>query len=125
MLGYFVVWYVSLAPVDYWRYFKRLTGDIAYYFSIPELLETLVDPWRHDAIDISQVPFNYKLRAVGQNFISRLIGFAVRAMTIIIGLLVIVATMIGGFSLFVIWYIWPLVVVWLIVFGFRLMVGGV
>ncbi len=75
------------------------------FFSVGDLLKTLFAPFRQDSITIKNAAPGLKIQAMGENLISRLIGFMIRIVLIGVGL--ITATVVGVLGLLAI-TLWPL-----------------
>ncbi len=69
------------------------------FFSVDLLARTLIEPWKRDEIDTTNMALDGKIRVLIMNLISRLVGFVVRAATISIGLGAIAATAVAGIIL--------------------------
>src|SRR6185437_5339142 len=62
--------------------FESRIANIAYLFSVNQLLRTLFAPWRR-IISYPNANFNAKIRAAIDNLFSRTIGFVVRILVLI------------------------------------------
>jgi hypothetical protein len=105
-------------PRHYWFMANQFGQKILIYFSVVELLKTLFAPWKRDAY----VPINASLdiivKAIWDNFISRLIGFLVRSITIFIGT---VSALFGFLAIVVLLFVWlfvPVVIALILMKGF-------
>lgn len=78
---------------------KNLVHFIKYYFSIKGLLKTLFVPWRRDEYKREPGIWGF-FEKIGFSFITRIIGFIIRTITIIIGLILLILLLIL-FPLFV------------------------
>ncbi len=85
-------------------------------FSIPILLQTLFAPWRR-IVTPPGGSLDERVRALGDNAVSRLVGFMMRLVTLIVGfLLLCIYTAFGGIVL-ITWPLLPLLGPALIVAG--------
>lgn len=114
----FLGWWLVAMPRHYWFMANQFGQKILIYFSVVELLKTLFAPWKRDAY----VPINASLdiivKAIWDNFISRLIGFLVRSITIFIGT---VSALFGFLAIVVLLFVWlfvPVVIALILMKGF-------
>jgi len=117
-------WYYTEAVkslIDIWKNFIIFIQE---YYSIPLLLKTLIAPWKRD---VTRKPrgLNIKklLEAFAFNAISRTIGFLIRSVTIIFGLICLAGVVILGFIALIAWLILPLGLIFLIIMGILLLAG--
>lgn len=101
-----------------------MTGKIYSYFSISILLRTLFDPWKRDNYSIENASLQDRMKLALDNLISRLIGLFIRLITMIFGLLITVLFLMVMFVISIIWLALPLVVLWLIFNGTRMVING-
>jgi hypothetical protein len=83
---------------------KSMTG-ISRLFSIPILIRTLFAPWKR-IVSYPGASLDAKLRAYGDNIVSRAVGFTVRFLVLFTALLV--GLVIGGGGILAC-VVWPLV----------------
>ena len=95
------------------------TNEVRYDFSISILLRTLFSPWRQ-IISVPGKSLDAKLRAMVDNFVSRIVGFFVRLMVLITASLMYICAAIAGFVLAV---IWPFIPLFFIYFLLRGLIG--
>ncbi len=122
--GIFVRWVWTDAPALFWTSYKELVSAIANYFSIRFLVTTLFDPWRHDQIDMSRLPLHLWFQAMTSNLASRFIGAIVRGVVILAGCVSLALVVLAGLALFLIWYLFPLLLLASMFYGVWLIVGG-
>jgi len=94
---------------------RRLAG-LAEMFSIATLLRTLFAPWRR-IITYPGASIDTKLRALGDNFISRCIGFTVRFFVLLAAAVSFVFLCVAGVLELVLWPLLPLLAIFLLVKG--------
>lgn len=80
---------------------------ILQFFSVGDLLKTLFAPFRQDYIDTEGAAIGVKLQALGTNLISRLIGFLIRIVLILCGLILVGVNTAIGVAMVVLWPLLP------------------
>ncbi len=93
---------------------------IAYlysYFSISILLKTLFDYWKKDDIDTTNMALDDKIRVLMMNLVSRFVGFTVRSITILVGLVIILLTVVLVMVSLVGFILLPLLCVALVIYS--------
>ena len=81
---------------------------ILHFFSIADMLKTLFAPFRQDTTDTKRAPFGVKLQAFGGNIISRIFGFIIRSLLIVIGVAVLTLNGIVSVAAVALWPLVPL-----------------
>lgn len=120
----FLQWIYVDAPRTYIGYLSRTFATVYEYFSINFLLKTLFEPWRHDAVSLVNLPLNLWFQAFVQNLISRTIGLIVRTITILSGIGFLFVFVLGSALFLIAWYLLPLLMIFSIMYGFQLLLGG-
>ena len=82
---------------------------ILNFFSVTDLAKTLFSPFRQDSLQITHAPISVKLQALGGNIISRIFGFFIRMVLIIVGIILLALSYIYGTVLLLLWPLSPLV----------------
>jgi hypothetical protein len=124
MAGLFIQWLYFDAPRAYLGYAKGITVALYNFFSLPLLMSTLFSPWRHDSVPLANLPMQYWAQAIGNNVVSRFIGFSVRFFTIILGLATLFLITLGTICFYALWYALPLLLLGSLYYGFMLTLGG-
>jgi hypothetical protein len=105
MLQLFAWWYVRG-----WQDIARASGTrlirVAHLFSVPILMRTLWAPWRR-IITYPGASIDAKLRAIGDNLVSRAIGFTVRLLVLITAALILLLTATVGLIVILLWPLIP------------------
>jgi hypothetical protein len=104
-------WWYSNGWKMLFRKIKNGLLGIAASFSVSTLIKTLGQPWRQ----IVTMPnpnqtIQEKIRAVGDNLVSRVVGLMVRSVTLLAALAVMVLGSLGGILALVAWPLVPLLV---------------
>ena len=79
------------------NFFVTKNQEIANFFSFKDLSKTLFSPFRQDASNVQNAPFNIKLQTMGMNLVSRFFGFFIRTGLLLTGLIVMLFSTIFGF----------------------------
>jgi len=95
---------------------NRRMKIILELFSVKQLLQTLLSPWRR-IISYPGSSFGDKFRAIGDNLVSRVIGFVVRIFVLIAALATSIIVFIISLIELIIWPILPPAVIGLIILG--------
>ncbi|HUT96058.1 MAG TPA: hypothetical protein VMW82_00590 [Candidatus Paceibacterota bacterium] len=116
-------WYYGEAAgnvLDAWRNFVIFALN---YFSIPLLLKTLFAPWKRD---ITRKPRGLDIKKfldyLAFNLISRGLGFLVRLITILVGIVFLILVTVVGAIFFALWLVMPLVLLGLLIFAAVLII---
>ena len=108
IISFFHWWYGAGWKQQFVDYRTRVER-ISELFSIDILLKTMFSPWKqivtHARADQS---FKAKQAAFVDNIVSRVVGFFVRLFTLITGVVAILAVVIFGFILVLLWPIIPI-----------------
>jgi len=117
----YLSWYLHDHPKVIFRAWKNLLRFNLEYFSIPLLIKTFFSPWRRYSWAYGR-GFDFKryLEAFVSNAIFRTLGAILRFFLIIIGIFLEVLIFFGGLIFLVIWFLLPLILLILFVFGFLL-----
>lgn len=115
MLQLFSWWYGRGWRLAWTDIQKRLIG-VAHAFSVPILLQTLWAPWRR-IVTVPGAGLDAKVRAMGDNLVSRCIGFTVRTLVLLTAGLLLAVTLVISLTIVVIWPFIPAAILALIVIG--------
>jgi len=122
ILGMFFSWYYFDAPKSIIRIWRNFILFVLNYFSIGLLFKTLFSPWkrisesRGRGFDL----MNF-LSVLTLNIFSRFIGFLIRSVVIVFGLILEVMVIVFGFVFSVFWLLLPLFLIFTIFEGIRLL----
>ena len=117
----YLVWHYGEALTDWWRIVGNFIWFFFHMFSIGLLLRTLFSPFKRLQEERKKGSWKFENwgGAIIINVLMRLVGFSVRTMFIVVGLIFIIFTAMVGAIAFVFWLILPLMVAFLLVFGFS------
>ena len=93
-----------------------LLKGVSRMFSIPILLRTLFAPWKR-IITYPGASLEAKMRAYGDNLVSRAIGFSVRVIVLITAVCASLGVLVAGTIGFILWPIVPPAIVLLLAKG--------
>lgn len=117
-------WYYSGAIKSLLNIWKNFIIFVREYYSIPLLLRTLFHPWRRDITKYGR-GFSIKnfFETLAFNLISRGLGFFVRLVTVVIGLVCLIGVIALGIVAFILWLVLPVILLFFIVIGIGLLAG--
>lgn len=95
---------------------RRRLGGLAEAFSVKILLGTLFAPWKR-IVTYPGAGVDAKLRAWGDNLVSRFVGFTVRFIVLLAAAVSFAGLCLAGLAELVIWPLVPLLAVALVVKG--------
>ena len=120
--GQALIWQFLDVPKGILKAWRNFLWFNLNYFSVPILLKTFISPWRKYRYSYGRVFEVWKnFEVLVFNIMSRIIGVILRTVFIIIGLLVEILIIIIGAIVFLGWLILPFLLIFGIIFGFRLL----
>jgi hypothetical protein len=113
VLGMFLPWYVVQRPKEIVREYAAYAGAMAEVFSFAFLIKTLFSPWKAIQDSTPQKGFNLErwMESMALNMTTRMIGMVIRLLTIITGICVQIALVIGFATYLATWLAFPLLLV--------------
>ena|SRR3989338_3990678 len=110
VLYYYIVWHYTKAWSDMFRVIGNYLWFVSNFFSLELLARTLFSPWRRLAISGGKGKEDSFFGALAVNTLMRLVGFGIRAVTIIAGAITILIT--GAISCLaaIVWLLFPAIV---------------
>lgn len=109
-------WWYSQGWLQVIKSFNRRMVGVSHVFSVPILVRTLWSPWRR-IVTYPGAGLDARLRAMGDNLVSRCIGFTVRILVLLTAGLALLFTAVLGLLLIVAWPIIPPLVPVLVIKG--------
>jgi hypothetical protein len=113
---FFRWWYGQGWQLQFRNLEHRLTRTSSL-FSAPSLLRTLFAPWRR-IVSYPGAGIEAHVRAATDNFVSRLVGFAVRVMVLFAAAVILLLLLVIGLVELGVWPFLPLLIPALIIKGF-------
>lgn len=118
VLWFYILWHYTKSWTDVFRVISNYLWFVSNYFSISLLSRTLFAPWHRLSISGGKGQEDGFFSAVILNTVMRLVGFLIRSITIVIGVLVLaISAGIAGIFL-VAWIFFPAII-------FFLFFGGI
>ena len=119
----YIWWHYAKAPFVILSLIGHFVTHIFHFFSVTTLLKTLFSPWRRlsegypENFDLGQV-----FTSVIVNTLMRVVGAMIRTVTIVLGLFFTLLFSVLGLLFFIYWLVMPVAVVFLMVWGFTVMI---
>ncbi|OGL24441.1 hypothetical protein A2884_00995 [Candidatus Saccharibacteria bacterium RIFCSPHIGHO2_01_FULL_48_12] len=118
MLFELVVWWYGSGWVGAWKDCFSWVKKVQRFFSIDVLLGSLFAPWKR-IVSIPGRSLDEKFRAAIDNLVSRVIGFCVRFLVLIVAVIMVTVAGVAGIVMAIIWPLVPFLAIALIVVGFM------
>ena len=118
ILHHYVVWHYTQAFFQFFNIWRNLIWFVVHFFSLPDLLRSWIAPWkritetRAKAWDVEDF-----IGTIIINLLSRIIGFIMRTIVIILGTFSLFATLIGGVGGLLVWVVAPALIIFLLILG--------
>ena len=122
-MALFLQWWYGEQFKNVLVYFEALLAYLFDLFSVRICLSTLFAVWRRDRINYKGLALPDIFQAWTLNLASRIVGFFVKISTILIYLAVSLLAIIFAAAFVISWLLLPLIVVVLIYFGLKIMLG--
>ena len=108
----YFVWHYTEAWFLIWGVWRNFLWFVIHFFSIPQLMRSWFAPFkritegRGDKFDLEDLA-SYII--IG--FLSRILGALVRTIIIVIGMITLALTVIGGFAVYLLWALVPFMII--------------
>lgn len=115
----FFGWWYQEGYSNITAYFKRFFAYLYDQFSVGVALKTLFDVWKRDYRDTNNLSIQEKFQAFMESLVSRLVGFIVKVFILVAFLIVAFFSFVIAVSVYVVWFLYPLVILGLFILGFA------
>lgn len=123
IVHHYLRWHYSRAFFEIFHVWLNLLWFIIHFFSIPQLMRSWFSPWKRMTEERGEKwSFEDLASYFIIGFLSRLIGFFLRTIIIVLGLLCLFLTVITGFTVYAFWIFAPFIIIGLIGFGITFLV---
>lgn len=120
-LGDIFGWWYTKGIRDFFIYLKAILAKITDIFSVKLLLRTYLAPWKRDVTSIEGMALNEVMRVFVFNLVSRLIGFIIKTIILLIYLVVLAVFFALALFLIIIWLFLPLISIISIIYALQLL----
>lgn len=120
----YLQWQLVTAPAFLLTLFWNLERALWRYFSVPHMLRTLFSYWHKDKVSYRQGSFSGMVKAFAWNSISRGVGAVVRVTLLALWLITFVILTAGATALFLLFMVWPLLVLLGVAVGLAVISSG-
>jgi len=122
LLLYYIRWHYGKAIVDYVNIVHNFVWFFYNFFSIPLMARTLFSPFRRLGESYKGQGLNLEafFSTIIINSLMRIVGFLLRSLLILIGLFFIILSIVVGSVFFVVWIIAPVFLLFLVLYGIKL-----
>ncbi|HUD20968.1 MAG TPA: hypothetical protein VMQ44_02790 [Candidatus Saccharimonadales bacterium] len=110
MLTEYLLWWYGEGVSVSWRVASAVLYEVSDFFSLPILLKTLFAPWKNDVLSARNISLSDQFKIWEQNFISRLVGFVVRSIIIVVTLVILALLTMVEAVVLLLWLLVPLAV---------------
>ncbi len=120
---HYITWHYTRALREIWHVAKNLLWFVVHFFSLPQLFRAYFAPFRRITEERGR-SFSFEDLAgyLIINLISRLIGFILRSVIIVSGLLSLLVLCLGILILYILWLAAPVTVLGSLLLGLSVMV---
>ena len=118
-----VFWQFFEVPKNILRAWRNFLKFNLNYFSIPLLIRTLFSHWRKYRWAYPKgLAIGRRLEVAFSNLLSRVLGAIMRIILIFIGILAEIFVFFVGAIIFLGWLILPALLIWGLIFGFKILI---
>ncbi len=125
VLSYYIIWHYTTAWSDMARVVRNYLWFVSNFFSIKLLSKTLFSPWRRLAVSGGRGKEENFFGALVINTLMRLVGFGIRAATIVAGAFALFVTVVVSLLAALAWLVFPALVFFLFFAGLGYVSSGV
>ncbi len=121
---YYFMWHYGRALADMRRVWENILWFLFNFFSIGLLARTLFKPWRRlgePRTGVKGIEAFFSRMVIGAAM--RILGFFLRAVIIVTGVIVLALAALWGFAFFILWILLPLILAFLFAFSWSALLG--
>jgi hypothetical protein len=119
---HYFFWHYSRALIEIFSTWKNFLWFVGHFFSLRQLAASWFSPWKRTVEGRGE---KWNLEALASyviiNLISRIVGTVIRTVIIFLGVISVLATVIGGVVVYVFWILAPFFIIVLLGFGLTLL----
>lgn len=120
LLPNYLIWHYTKGLKELLVNWGHILYFVIHYFSIPNLLLTLISPWKRMNEGASHtINPGAIMEHVIFNSIMRVVGLLIRTVTIVIGLVATALVIVGGVGMILLWMLLPIFLIILVFAGFT------
>ena len=118
IIRHYLLWHYTEAYKELFSVSKNLIWFVVNFFSLPQLLKTLLSPWKR-IVEEKKRSWNFEDFAgrILINILSRIIGAIMRLIVISIGLVCLLITIVIAVTTCVLWVFMPAIIIGCFVLG--------
>lgn len=116
----FLVWWYTEVRHRLFLFAKQFLYYLTDLFSVRICLVTFFAPWKRDKVSYAGLTIQARLQVALWNLVSRFVGAAVKGLTLITYLIVTAFYLVFGAVMFLVWLLFPFIVILIILHGIRL-----
>jgi len=115
-------WHFIVKPKEIIRVWKNFINFGLYFFSVPFLIKNIFSPWRKYLWQYPQGfdPFQF-FEVLISNLSSRVIGFIMRLVLIILGIICEIIILAIGLLILLVWIFLPLIIAYIFYLGIKIL----
>ena len=124
ILPQYFFWHYTKGLLELFQIWWNVIYFIFYFFSLPQLLKTLLAPWKRMG-EKNRKGFQIEalFETLVYNLVIRTVGFLVRATTIILGTVTLLLVISAGILAILFWLVLPVAIILLLVASVKLIFG--
>ena len=113
-----IKWWFSITPKNIYFGTMQVIVNTFNFFSIPQLIKTLFEPWRRDIYSSKNLSLQQQLQLGIMNLVSRFVGAIVRLVTVITGFIIITLEFIIGIIFMFVFILAPIIGIFFFLLSF-------
>ena len=104
-----LTWWYSRGWLELAHRSAKFVSDLYNYFSVNLLLRTIFAPWKR-IISYGSQSLNEKLRSLGDNLVSRMVGLGVRLVVLITAVILLFLSLVISVVAVLVWPLVPIAI---------------